>query len=134
LKSQVSIEYLMVMGFVVVITIPLLLIYFTYTSDSKDEIISSQVLQIATKIVDASEKVYSLGEPSQTTIKVYIPAQIVNASLKDREVLFNVSSRAGISQIVQVSSVELTGELPVTQGLHTITLKAKAGNVDISYK
>src|SRR3989344_6125805 len=125
LKSQVSVEYLMIIGFVAIITIPLIIIYYNYTADSSDEIASSQINYIARKIVDAAESVYSLGSPSQTSIKVYIPSQIKGASLDNREVLFNVSTRAGISEIVQVSSVELVGALPITEGIHTITLKAQ---------
>ena len=134
MKSQISVEYLMVMGFVVLLTVPLIIIYYNFTSDSSYEIITSQVFQIATKIVDAAESVYFLGSPSQTTIKVYIPAQIAGASLDNKEVLFNITTRSGNSEIVQVSSVDLTGELPITQGLHTITLKARGTDVKISYK
>jgi len=134
LKSQISVEYLLIIGFVVVITIPLVVIYYTYTADSKEEIISSQLDQIARKIVDVADSVYSLGSPSQTTIKVFIPGQITGASLDNREVLFNLSTRSGTSGIVKVSSVDLTGELPITQGLFTITIKARTSDVEISYK
>ena len=133
-KSQVSIEYLMIMGFVVVMTIPLLVLYYTYTTNSRDEIITSQVNQIATRIVDAAESVYFLGEPSQTTIRVYIPNQIKGASLDNKEILFNVSTRTGVSEIVQISSVNLTGSLPINQSTYSITLKASSTGVEISYK
>jgi len=134
LKGQISVEYLMVIGFVAVITIPLVIIYYTYTADSSDEIITSQINQIARKIVDAAESVYFLGSPSQTTLKVYIPSQIAGASLGNKEVLFNISTRSGISEIVQVSSVDITGSLPTSQGAYTITLKARENDVEVSYK
>ena len=134
LKGQISVEYLMVIGFVAVITIPLVIIYYTYTADSSDEIIASQIGQIARKIVDAAESVYFLGSPSQTTLKVYIPNQIAGASLDNKEVLFNISTRSGISEIVQVSSIDLTGSLPTSQGAYTITLKARENDVEVSYK
>ncbi len=47
LKSQVSVEYMLVMGFATLMTIPLLLIYYTYTSDSSDSVATGQALQIA---------------------------------------------------------------------------------------
>ena len=65
-EAQISIEYLMIMGFVTVITIPLIIIYFTFTQESGDEIKSTQILQISKKIIDAAESVYYLGEPSQS--------------------------------------------------------------------
>ena len=133
-KSQVGTEYLMVMGFVSLILIPLVIVYFTSVQDTSDEIGSRQAINIARKIVDASESVYFLGKPSQTTIKVYIPSQVVGASLNNREVLFNVKFKDGISEIVQVSSVDLVGNLPSKQGTYTITVKAMDINVEISYK
>jgi len=134
LKSQVSVEYLIILGFVALMTAPLLIIYYKYTTESRDEIVTSQITQIATKIVDAAESVYFLGEPSQTTIRVSIPNQISGASLDNREVIFNVSGKSGISEIVKVSSVDLTGELPTTQGIFSIILKARSTDVEIAYK
>jgi len=134
LKSQVSIEYLIILGFVALMTAPLLIIYYKYTTESRTEIVTSQITQIATKIVDAAESVYFLGEPSQTTIKVSIPNQIAGASLDNREVIFNVSGKEGISEIVKVSSVDLTGELPTKQGIYSLILKARSTDVEIAYK
>ena len=134
MKSQISVEYLFIIGFVAVVTVPLIILYFTYTSDSSDKIIASQIDQIANKIVDSAESVYFLGEPSQTTIKVFIPSQIIGAGLDNREVLFNVSTRSGISEIIKVSSVNMTGSLPTTRGIHIITLIAGKNDVEVSYE
>ena len=134
MKSQVSVEYLLIIGFVTLITIPLVFIFFKYTAETSNEIVNLQVNQIANKIVDAAESVYFLGEPSQITIRVSIPGHIVGVSLDNREVVFNVGSISGISEIVKVSSVDLTGDLPTTQGIYSITLKARSTGVEISYK
>jgi len=133
LKSQVSVEYLMIMGFVTLITIPLVFLFYKYTAESSDEIITYQVNQIANKIVDAAESVYFLGKPSQTTIKVNIPNQIAEASLQNREVYFKVKVKNGYYDVLQVSSVNITGTLPNTQGIHHIILKAEEGYVQVSY-
>ena len=123
-KSQISVEYLLIIGFVVIILVPLVILYETYTSNSSDEIINSQIIQIERKIVDAAESVYFFGVPSQTTIKVYIPKKIERFSLDNKEIALNVSTRNGIVEIVQVSSVNLNGSLPKSQGVYSITLKA----------
>lgn len=137
-KAQISVEYMLIMGFVAIMTIPLIVIYYTYTTGSTDEIITSQVTQLAHKIVDSAESVYFLGEPSQTTIKVYIPKQITGASIDNKEVLFNVSTQSGNAEIVQVSSIILNGSLPIKQGAYFITVKALNTSVNryvnISYK
>lgn len=133
MKSQVSIEYLMIIGFVTIITIPLVFLFYKYTAESSDEIITYQINQIANKIVDAAETVYFLGKPSQTTIKVNIPNQIAEASLQNREVYFKVKVKNGYHDVVQVSSVNITGTLPIGQGIHHIILKAEEGYVQLTY-
>ena len=50
-EAQISMEYMLLIGFVTVMTIPLIIIYFTFTQQSGDEIRSMQVLEISKKIV-----------------------------------------------------------------------------------
>ena len=133
-KSQVSVEYMLIIGFATVMTIPLLVIYYTYYSDSSDSVASSQALQIARKIVDSSESVYYLGKPSQTILKVNFPDKIYSTNLSNREVVFKIKTQNGITDIVQVSSVNISGSLPTTQGIHIITVKAEDGYVQITSK
>lgn len=132
LKSQVSVEYMFIMGFAALMTIPLLLIYYTYTSDSSDTVATSQALQIARKIVDSAESVYYLGKPSQTTLKLNFPERIYSTNLSSREVVFKIKTKNGITDVVEISSVNLTGTLPITQGIHIITVKAEEGYVQVS--
>lgn len=132
LKSQVSVEYMLVMGFAVVMTIPLLLIYYSYSSDSSDSVATNQALQIARKIVDASESVYYLGKPSQTTLKLNFPERIDSINLSNKEVVFKIKTKTGIAEMVQISPVNVSGSLPTSQGLHIITIKADDGYVQIT--
>lgn len=131
-KSQVSVEYMLVMGFAALMTIPLLLIYYTYSSDASDSVAASQALQIARKIVDSSESVYYLGKPSQTTLKLNFPDKINSIDLSNKEVVLKIKTKNGVTDVVQVSSVNITGSLPTTQGIHIITVKAEEGYVQIT--
>lgn len=132
LKSQISVEYMLIMGFAALITIPLLLIYYTYSSDSVDSVSTSQSLQIARKIVDSAESVYYLGKPSQTTLKLNFPDNIYSTNLSNKEVVFKVKIKNGVTDVVQISSVNMSGSLPKTQGIHIITIKADDGFVQIT--
>jgi len=134
-EAQISVEYLMIMGFVTVITIPLIIIYFTFTQESGDEIKSTQILQISKKIIDAAESVYYLGEPSQTTLRVNIPNNVIGINLSSgKEVVFKIKTKAGEVDIVQSTSVNITGSLPTNRSTYAITLKAKSGHVEVSYR
>lgn len=142
--AQVSIEYMFLIGFATVITIPLIIIYQSFIHDSNEEINSLQIMQVAKKVIDAAESVYYLGEPSQTTLKVNIPPNVVAAGLGAGsldtgyyEVSFNISTKSGIVEIVQNSNVNITGSLPINKGFYTLTIKAKSGEssnyVEVSY-
>lgn len=137
-KGQVSIEYMMIIGFVTIITIPLIIIYHTAMQDFGDEINSAQINQVAKKVVDAAESVYYLGEPSQTILKINIPDNIVLANLSaGYEIFFKIRTKTGISDIVRNSFVNITGDLPIKKGTYTITIKAvtdPTSHVEVSYK
>jgi uncharacterized protein (UPF0333 family) len=132
LKSQVSVEYMLVMGFAALMTVPLLLIYYSYSSDSSESVAASQALQIARRIVDASESVYYLGSPSQTTLKLSFPDKIYSTNLSNKELVFKIKTKNGITDIVQVSAVNLSGNLPTSQGIHVITISAQNNYVQIT--
>ena len=130
--SQVSMEYLFVIGFSTLMIIPLLIIYYNYSNEASDSVATAQALQVARKIVDSAESVYYLGKPSQTTIKVSFPDKISNATLSDKEVFFKIKVKGGLSDVVFPSSVNITGTLPTSQGIHIITLKAETSYVQLT--
>ena len=94
---------------------------------------TSQALQIARKITDASESVYYLGKPSQTTLKLNFPEKIHSTNVTGYEVIFKMSTQAGITEIVQVSPVNMSGMLPKTSGIFLVTVKADENFVQITY-
>ena len=134
-EAQVSVEYMFLIGFATVIIIPLIIIYQSFIQESRDEIASVQIQQVAKEVIDAAESVYYLGEPSQTTLKVNIPDSIVLADLSaGYEVVFKIKTKSGQSDIVQSSSINITGSLPVIKGTYTVTVKAISDYVNVSYK
>ena len=134
-EAQISVEYMMLIGFATVITIPLIIIYYTFTQESSDEINSVQILQIAKKIVDAAESVYYLGEPSQSSLRVNIPGNVVSANLSTgKEIVFKIKTKAGEVDIVQSTSVNITGSLPTNKSTYIITLKARSNYVNVSFR
>ena len=140
-EAQISVEYMFLIGFATIITLPLIIIYQSFVQESNDEITSLQIVQIAKKVVDAAESVYYLGEPSQTTLRVNIPGNIVTVDLEKGsletgyyEVIFNIRTKSGIVEIVQNSVVNITGSLPINKGTYTITVKAMSDYVNVSYR
>jgi len=131
-NAQVSVEYVMIIGFALLITIPLILIFYEYTRATSDQVISSQVDQIARKITDNAESVYYLGEPSKTRIKVYMPENVEEAIISNKEVTFRVKTQSGITDISHISSVNLSGDIAITPGIHYISIESKGDYVWLS--
>ena len=131
LKSQVSVEYIMIIGFVLVTIVPMVLIYYNYSNETRESVATSQALNIARKIADSAESVYYLGRPSQITLRMNFPENIVSTNLSNREVLFKISTSNGVTDVVETSSVDMNGTLPVKSGIYTLTIRAEEGFVQI---
>jgi len=131
-KAQVAMEYMILVGFLVVITIPLILVYNTQYKGTSQQIIANQAEQIGQKIVDTAESIYYLGQPSKTTIKIYMPQQIESITITDYEIMFQLMSSKGTEDVVKLSSVPLNGTLPTTSGMHYITIQSVGSYVNIS--
>jgi hypothetical protein len=122
-------EYMIIIAFVAVITVPLIVIFTTQSDETNDDIKANQVYLIAKKIADASESVYYLGEPSKTTLKIYFPQSIFLTSVGNREVVFRMKTRNGIDDVVVMTSVEINGTLPTAAGIHYIKIESKGDYV-----
>jgi len=72
-KAQASAEYILVSSLILLIILPTIYIFYSYSNKSSEEIRQSQVNKVGTDIVDAAEQVYYLGEPSKTTLDAIMP-------------------------------------------------------------
>jgi hypothetical protein len=134
-EAQISIEYMFLIGFVTLIAIPLVIVHYTFTQQSQDEITSSQVMQVVKNIIDSAESVYYLGEPSQATLKVNLPSNVESSDISSgREVVFTLRTKSGETEVVQSSPINITGSLPQNGGVYKLTIQAKSDYVTVSYK
>lgn len=125
-------EYLVIVGFVAVIVIPMILIFYTYADRAEDEIVSNQILKMGLKVSDAAESVYYLGEPSRTRIRAYFPKNIINVSVGDNEILFVVHTKDGDDHIVVYTPVPIQGSLDTHAGYHNINVRSRGSYVEIT--
>ncbi len=117
-------EYLFVMGFALLLALPLIVLYFTQTAQLRDQVASASIERAATQIVDAADTVYYLGAPSSRTITVDLPADVESVSLRGTSVTFTVSSSHGDYEQNGWSAANLTGSFGVTEGPHTLVVAA----------
>lgn len=139
-RGQASMEYLLVAGFAFVITIPIIIAFYLQSGNINDDINMNQINQIGRKIIDASESVFYLGSPSQTTLKVYMPPRISQISVgrdvagvvEGRELVFFVETQSAPKEVVITSRVLMRGNISSSSGIHHIQIRADQTYVNIT--
>ena len=108
-KSQSSLEYLLVVALTFAIILPTIYLFYNYSKESSTEITDAQITKLGRSIVDAAETIFYSGQGSKTTLELNIPDNIESALIIDgRELVFNVTTSFGISEIVFFSSINMT--------------------------
>ncbi len=132
-KAQVSIEYMILIGFVTFGIVSIVIIAFFYSAVVKDEIRNNQISVFANKIVSESERVFYAGAPSKRTLFVYIPEGVQAIEIKDKSLIINYTGRPGITAVKEfTANVNLTGSVPTSPGLKRLTITAQDDKTQIS--
>lgn len=131
-KAQVAMEYLIIIGFVTIVTIPLVLIFQTHSQETREGITSTQIYHISKKVADGAETVFYLGEPSRLTIKSYFPENIDSITLGSNEIVFKLKKKNGFDEIVVYTPINITGNLSTHQGVHYLNIECRGDHVWVS--
>lgn len=125
-------EYMILFGFVLILVVPLLVLFYSQSSGAAADVRSQQVQMVGQQIVDKAESIYYLGAPSRTEMRVSFPDGVTNVTLQNKELVFVVRASKGTSEIVIPSKINLTGTLSTTEGTHTVTFLHTGSNVRIN--
>ncbi len=119
MKGQVATEYLMIIG----IGLFIVTIVFYYTITYSSESVSvSQAKEAADTIAKAADYVYSMGVGSQTTVVINLPYRIIESHVENKEILFKLTLKSGITDVYSITKGDVSGTLPIRHGRHYITL------------
>jgi uncharacterized protein (UPF0333 family) len=131
-RGQAAMEYLAVIGFALLMIVPIIFIFFSQSEDITQQLTMNQIREIGRKVVNTAEKIYYLGEPSQTTLKIYMPNNVEQVNISGRTIVFKVRLNNAPSDLVFPSTVNVTGNISVQSGIRFIKVKTIAGKVNIS--
>lgn len=131
-RGQISIEYMAVIGITTVVVISILAISNYYSRQIEDTISTNQIDRIGKEVIDIAESMYYFGEPSKTTLKVFIPKGIKNITITQNELVFNVTTGSGLTEMAYSSAVPIEGNISRSYGLRYIKIEAKGGKVWIN--
>ena len=108
-KSQSSLEYLLIVALTFAIIVPTTYLFYNYSKESSQEITDAQITKLGRSIVDSAESIFYSGQGSKTVLELNVPENVYSAQIIDgRELVFNVTTTFGISEIVFFSSVNMS--------------------------
>ena len=111
--SQVSFEYILVVGIALLIIVPGAMLFYNYSVKSGDELTRSRIDMVGNEIMDSVEKVYYIGENSWETIKVDVPDSVRRIYvLNNYELVIEYESYVGTSEAVFFSDINMTTPYP----------------------
>ena len=131
-RAQASVEYLIVVCFVTFAVISTILLAYFYSGMAKDRIILNQVDVFANKIINSAESVYYAGEPTQAYITTYLPAQVKEIQIIEKDIVITTSTNSGTVKQVFSSKVALQGSITASEGIKKIKLHATQDKVLIN--
>ncbi|MFW6014318.1 MAG: hypothetical protein ACOCZQ_03060 [Nanoarchaeota archaeon] len=133
-RGQASMEYLLIVGFALIMLMPLVVIHMTQEENIRDDSNLMQATNIVQTLISNAESIHFIGEPSKTTIEVRMPQNVQEVEIEENRILFRVATGDGEVEVYRYTNVELTGSLDPNQGLTRITIEAQDDKVDISQK
>ena len=130
--GQVSLEYLLVIGFSFVLLVPLMLLYLGTQADTREAIGHGQTTRVAETLRDAAERVYVAGAPARETVVVKIPEGIASVALDNTTILYTMNSRGSQYTIAIDGFAPLSGSIPTRAGTHSVVVTAVGAGVVFS--
>ncbi|MBN1156762.1 hypothetical protein JXA85_04040 [Candidatus Woesearchaeota archaeon] len=133
-KAQTSVEYVVVIGFALLLLVPVILIFFIQSDDLQDTVNQNQARKVAREIVDSVNSIYYLGTPSQTIIEETLPENINKINITGTSIIFEMRFRRtnSLSDIVESAETNITGSINSTSGPHKIKIEALPNSVGIT--
>jgi len=131
-KAQVAMEYIIVVGFVIAISIPTILIFYDYSKKSQYSVILTQADNAAEKIAEAVDMMSYYDEPSKIKIEVMFPKNVRLVNISHNEIYLRVGTYSGVSDVTKFVQTNVTGTLGTWPGIHIVTIESKGSYVLVS--
>ena len=120
IKAQVAPEYILVLGFVLIVTVPIL--YYAMR-ESNVNIKINQISDAVNTLARAADTVYSIGPGTRKYVWVNIPGGVESYSLDNKSVLFKLSIFGGVSDVFEETKADLAGVIPISKGQHRVLVE-----------
>lgn len=112
-KAQIAMEYVAIVGIVLLVLSGTLYLFISYARSSKEQMTGTQLNVIAEDVLNTAEEMYYLGEASKKVITVDMPKSInkfglvVSTTTPESYLLFEIFSETGTKTVMFESDVKL---------------------------
>lgn len=133
-RAQAAMEYLMIMGFAMLMLVPLFSLVSSYTYRSKIDLRINAMEDSLQNLAESSDMVYFQGYPAKITTDFYVPEGIVSTNITEHYFYASVQTDAGPTDLASYTSANLTGSLPDSPGSYSVKVKMiQGGVVNVTY-
>jgi len=119
-RGQVSMEFVIILGFLLVALIPIT-IYGTNRINTEIKI--QKAFGTVDSIASAADSIYALGPGSKKFIYIDVPDSTVSTLVSGNNVFLNVRTFGGTSNISAASKAKLIGSIPKSPGRSHLSLE-----------
>lgn len=131
-RSQSSLELLITLSFGLIILLPIVVLAFIQISASTSTLSTTEAQQVASKLASVSSVVGSQGAPAKQVVSIQIPPDVQSISVGTpsggigHEIIFNVSTNAGVSFVTAYTPVNVSGNLANIEATATYLINVSA--------
>lgn len=128
-KAQMAMEYLMVIGFSLLLIIPIITLVYQHYDENRTSIHQEHLQELARELKYQAEKIHYQGAPSRTTVEASLPPGVKEVIIVNKTIEFRMENND--VSIYADTRVNVTGNIKTFSGPHIITLQAyDNGNLD----
>jgi len=128
-KSQISIEYILLIGLILAAVLPIF--YYSFTTINNHTKMNKASM-IVIKVVETADMLYALGPGSQEAIVIEIPSGVENITIQGKEINLKLRIFTKVSDIFAVSKTNMAGTILATPGSWHILMKNENNTIQIS--
>ena len=125
MRGQVSTEYLIIIGAILVVLIPL---FYYAVQETNKNIRINQAGDVVNTLAQKTETVYSLGEGTRDYVWVTIPSGVYSTLVFNKTLQISFSN---LGDITAFTRINVSGSIPKDQGTYRVIVEALEGTVFI---
>lgn len=140
MRGQISFEYLVIVGLALLVIVPALLFFLTFTRGGDDSVTHARVAEIGSEMTAVSSEVFALGRSSWLTLDTSIPETVENVSIIHHgdstpdEMVITYRTKNGLSQGVFFSTIPLSNSSTLLkENSQGVVFKDRVGVVSMRF-